>query len=80
MVIVGNKSDLRFDHRHVPTEDGRKLAKGFNCSSTGTQFDTDFHKYQVKEARKATASVVTSNNNKTLTLTATYMEWVCKHH
>ena len=34
MVIVGNKSDLRADQRHVPTEDGRKLAEEFNCSFT----------------------------------------------
>ncbi|KAK0512671.1 hypothetical protein JMJ35_004688 [Cladonia borealis] len=34
MVIVGNKSDLRADQRHVPTEDGRKLAEEFNCGFT----------------------------------------------
>ena len=34
MVIVGNKSDLRAEQRHVPTEDGRKLAEEFNCSFT----------------------------------------------
>ena len=34
MVIVGNKSDLRADQRHVPTEDGRKLAEEFNCAFT----------------------------------------------
>ena len=34
MVIVGNKSDLRSDQRHVPIEDGRKLAEEFNCSFT----------------------------------------------
>ena len=34
IVIVGNKSDLRADQRHVPTEDGRKLAEEFNCSFT----------------------------------------------
>ena len=34
MVIVGNKSDLRADQRHVPAEDGRKLAEQFKCSFT----------------------------------------------
>ena len=34
LVIVGNKSDLRADQRHVPTEDGKKLAEEFNCSFT----------------------------------------------
>ena len=33
-VIVGNESDLRSDQRHVPTDDGRKLAEEFNCSFT----------------------------------------------
>ena len=34
LVIVGNKSDLRADQRHVPIEDGKKLAEEFNCSFT----------------------------------------------
>ena len=34
MIIGGNKSDLRADQRHVPTEDGRKLAQEFNCGFT----------------------------------------------
>ncbi|KAL6712773.1 GTP-binding protein [Lecanora helva] len=34
LVVVGNKSDLRADQRHVPTEDGRRLAEEFNCSFT----------------------------------------------
>lgn len=34
LVIVGNKSDLRADQRHVPAEEGRKLAEEFNCSFT----------------------------------------------
>ena len=33
-MIVGNKSDLRADQRHVPIDDGRKLAEEFNCSFT----------------------------------------------
>ena len=33
-MIVGNKSDLRPDQRHVPIEQGRKLAEEFNCSFT----------------------------------------------
>ena len=34
IVIVGNKSDLRADQRHVPAEEGKKLAEEFNCSFT----------------------------------------------
>ena len=43
MVIVGNKSDLRSDQRHVPIEDGRKLAEEFNCSFTeaSARFNTN---------------------------------------
>ena len=32
LVIVGNKSDLRADQRHVPPGEGHRLAEEFNCS------------------------------------------------
>ncbi|KAL9133799.1 MAG: hypothetical protein Q9175_005018 [Cornicularia normoerica] len=34
LVIVGNKSDLKADQRHVQAEEGRKLAEEFSCSFT----------------------------------------------
>ena len=34
LVIVGNKSDLKADQRHVQTEEGKRLAEEFSCSFT----------------------------------------------
>ena len=34
LVIVGNKSDLRADQRHVPVEEGKRLAEEFSSSFT----------------------------------------------
>ncbi|CAD6580902.1 MAG: GTP-binding protein [Alectoria sarmentosa] len=34
LVIVGNKSDLKADQRHVQAEEGKKLAEEFSCSFT----------------------------------------------
>ncbi|KAL9125946.1 MAG: hypothetical protein Q9217_004924 [Psora testacea] len=34
MVIVGNKSDLKPDQRHVSVEEGQKLAEEYKCSFT----------------------------------------------
>lgn len=34
LVIVGNKSDLRIENRHITPEEGRKLAESFSCSFT----------------------------------------------
>lgn len=34
LVIVGNKSDLKAELRHVSADDGQKLAEEFSCSFT----------------------------------------------
>ena len=34
IVIVGNKSDLRPEQRHVTVEQGKQLAEKFNCAYT----------------------------------------------
>ncbi|KAL8791421.1 MAG: hypothetical protein Q9213_000037 [Squamulea squamosa] len=33
-MIVGNKSDLKSEQRHVPTEEGRQMAEEFKCGFT----------------------------------------------
>ncbi|CAO1604047.1 MAG: hypothetical protein LQ349_000871 [Xanthoria aureola] len=34
MMIVGNKSDLKPEQRHVPAEEGRQMAEEFKCGFT----------------------------------------------
>ncbi|KAL8653519.1 MAG: hypothetical protein Q9210_002041 [Variospora velana] len=34
LMIVGNKSDLKPEHRQVPADDGRQVAQEFKCGFT----------------------------------------------
>ncbi|KAL8724329.1 MAG: hypothetical protein Q9166_008014, partial [cf. Caloplaca sp. 2 TL-2023] len=33
-MVVGNKSDLKPEQRHVPVEEGRQMAEEFKCGFT----------------------------------------------
>lgn len=43
LVIVGNKSDLKPEHRQVTTDDGRQLAEELGCAFTEASAFLDFN-------------------------------------
>ncbi|RKF83072.1 GTP-binding protein rhb1 [Golovinomyces cichoracearum] len=68
VILVGNKSDLRPDQRHVSLEDGKKLAETFECShiETSARYNENVTKAfelmigQIEKSRNLTESKAAS--------------------
>lgn len=68
MVVVGNKNDLKPDHRQISTEEGQKLAAEFKCSFTeasarmNTNVALAFEKLVVEIEKSSTPSEPAGGN------------------
>ena len=68
MVVVGNKNDLKPDHRQISTEEGQRLAEEFKCSFTeasarmNTNVTSAFEKMVAEIEKSSTPSEQHSGN------------------